>query len=179
MKLKKNKRPILKNPVAWLVAIAILGLAFVVLEKTHVIDFFKAPASDSQGPTVEQQKQEIDANAAKKKEAIENDPKTDSSSPSAPGPGPSIDLSARQEDNNTVTVFTKLYGYSDGSCELVVTNAGKTSTQTADAMYQPEFSSCAGFSVPVGPLGKGIWSIKLSVISSSATYDKTISLEVK
>jgi hypothetical protein len=177
MKLQKNNRPIYKNSVAWLIAIVIVLLVLVTLEKTNVIDFIKAPTGTTQGPTPKELEQEASVDAAKKKDFIENTPKTDQPTSTSVADA-SIEINARQEANNTVTVFTKLYGYSSGTCELVITNGTKITTQTANAMYQPEFSSCEGFSAPIDPLGKGAWTIKLSVTSAGTTKDKTISFEV-
>lgn len=154
-------------------------LVLFALEKSGVTNFINGPATE--GPTPAQKEQDTSASAAKKKALIEDtNSKADPySSSDGSEVNKRVEVSAAQEANNTVTVFTKLYGYSDGSCLLTVTNGTKTTTQTAAAMYQSEFSSCAGFSVPIGPLGKGTWSIKLSVTSADKTQDKSISFEVK
>ncbi len=129
------------------------------------------------GPTAEQKQQDAQVNADAKKQVI--DKAADSNAPSTTPPTTSIELTAKQESNNTVTVFTKLPGYSDGSCQLTTTNGASTNSQTANVIYQPEYSSCAGFSVPISALGKGTWTIKLSVTSNGTTESKTISFEVK
>lgn len=180
MKLPSKKRVIYKRPTTWLVIVCVIVAGFIILEKTHVIDFFNTPPTDSvQGPTPEQQQLEDKLNTEKKKDFIENTNQTGSPSETPPPSTTSLELSAKRETNNTVTVFTKLYGYSDGTCELTITNGGKTVSQRAEVIYQPEFASCAGFSVPIDPLGKGAWNIKLSVSSSGNTQEKTISFEVR
>ena len=160
--------------------VLVLFLIIFVLEKTNTIDIFKSsatPVSLSDGPTDEQRQQEAKAAANTKKQLIDsqkdgpgsNTPASDSTQSST------VDLSAKQESNNTVTVFTKLAGYSSGSCVLVLTNGSKSTTQTAAIIYQPEFSSCAGFSVPIDLLGKGDWSLTLTVTSNGTSESKTIS----
>jgi hypothetical protein len=166
-----------------LLALAVLALGLVVLEKTRVTNFIKlhpTPASTTEGPTPEQKQQEAAVNADKKQKLIDNEnsqtsTSTDNGSTST---NQTIDLSAKQESNNTVTVFTKLYNYSSGSCNLTVTNGGASNNQTAVVMYQPEYATCAGFSVPIGALGPGTWNINLKVDSNGASTTKSISFKV-
>jgi len=174
----KNKK--ILTIVGAAVTIALLG---TILELTNVINFYHRPQKTSpqtQGPTAEQKLEEAKLNADGKKELITQPAKGDdpNSLPSVP-PTTSIELTAQQEPNNTVTVFTKLSGYSDGSCELTSSNGSKTNTQSAKVIYQAEFSSCAGFSVPIDTIGKGTWSLKLAVTANGTTASKTISYEVK
>jgi cytoskeletal protein RodZ len=179
---RSSSRP--KKKLLWVlfVLLVITGV-FVVLEKTGVTNFIKLHhpiTNPTAGPTAEQKKEEDAANAESKKQVIDNDKAgTDTPTPSNVKATKSVDLSAQQATNNTVTVFTTLRGYSDGSCFLTVTNADKTSTQSAPVIYQREASSCAGFSVPIEPLGKGMWTLKLDVTSGGATNSKTIPYEVK
>lgn len=127
------------------------------------------------GPTPEQIKQQSDTDAAQKKQAVENPPSTQ------PSPAPTssnISLTAKQESNGSVTVTANLGHISNGTCKLDVTNGAKTTSQTADVIYQPEFSSCAGFSVPVSSEGSGMWTIKLTVTSNGTSASQTITSEV-
>ena len=77
-----------------------------------------------------------------------------------------------------VTVYTKLAHASSGTCSLRIRNGEHEQQQTAAIIYQPEFSSCAGFSVPVAPLGQGQWQIELTVTTDGATLTKTITHKV-
>jgi len=163
-------------------ALLVITGILVVLEKTGVTNFIKShptPSTVSSGVTPEEKQQADAANAETKKQAIDNakdlnDPATSSTSSSK-----SVDLSAQKASDNTVTVFTTLLGYSDGSCLLTVTNDDKTTTLSASVIYQREASSCAGFSVPSDPLGKGIWTLNLAVTSGGTTNSKKITYEVK
>lgn len=83
------------------------------------------------------------------------------------------------QDGSQVTVTTKLLGYSDGTCNLTATNGAKLATQTAAVMFQREYSTCAGFTVPVSQLGTGTWNITLSVTSGGSTQTKSTSIGVK
>ncbi|HSX24303.1 MAG TPA: hypothetical protein VLE74_04335 [Candidatus Saccharimonadales bacterium] len=166
----KNRKLLLS-----LSALAVIALLLVVLEKTHVINWFHSGSPlTPQSPTSQQKQQEAAANADSKKQVIESTPGTNNSTS-----GKSIELTAQQASNNTVTVFTSLPGYSDGTCDLIVSNAGKTTTQSAKVIYQQQASTCAGFSVPIDSVGKGTWNLKLSVTSNGITDSKTITYEVK
>ncbi len=54
---------------------------------------------------------------------------------------------------------------STGTCELILTNNGKTVSRTADIIANPSSSTCDGFRVPLGELGSGTWTINLKLTS--------------
>ena len=81
--------------------------------------------------------------------------------------------------NGAVTIKTKLVGYSDGTCTLTITNGEKSTIQTATVIFAPNFSTCAGFTVPISTIGSGIWNIHLSVASGGTTTSKTTTYEVQ
>ena len=178
-KNKAQKHSKKKMMLLILGAVLALLLVLFVLEKTNTIDIFKSSTnrvSSSDGPTEEQKKQEAQIAADTKKQFIDsqkdgpgsNTPAGDSTQSST------IDLSAKQESNNTVTIFTKLAGYSSGSCKLVLANGSKSKTQIADIIYQPEYSTCAGFSIPVSDLGVGDWNLQLSIQSNGQSAKKSL-----
>lgn len=68
-------------------------------------------------------------------------------------------------NDETVVVSTRLGTIPDGTCTLTVKNGEKQDVQTADVIYQPMYSTCAGFSVPVSKLGNGTWDLVLEVES--------------
>jgi hypothetical protein len=90
-----------------------------------------------------------------------------------------IIMASKQEDNGTLTIFTKLYGYSDGVCTLKVSNGSHTSSQTASIIFQSEYSTCAGFSVPIAENGTGTWTIDLIASSNGQSDTEQILVEVK
>lgn len=89
-----------------------------------------------------------------------------------------ITLEATQK-GSTVTITTKLTGYSDGECALDISSDGKSISKTAEIIYQPEFSTCAGFSVNTSELEKGTWNITLTVTSGSSSTHRELTLEVE
>lgn len=175
MKLPKKNRPLHKNPIAWLVLLLVPALTFAILEKTHVIDVIKTPTSPALTPEQEAEQKKTDR--AKKEEFIKETPEATPIAP--PQDSDAITLTAEQQ-GSTVSILTKLRDFSGGLCELSISNAGKTYTATAEVIYQPEFSSCAGFAIPVSKLGAGQWTIVLSATPTGGSkLTKTILTEVK
>jgi hypothetical protein len=163
-----------------LAALLILAALFFALEKLNVTNFIHKKsdtASQNQGPSAEEKAAENKVNADAKKDFIEGNSQNSTSNSSAQPQGSSIDLSAKQETNNTVTIFTKLYGVSSGTCTLTVTNNGSAQNYTADVIYAAEYSTCAGFSIPVK--NPGNWNIQLNLNSNGQTFTKSITYQVK
>lgn len=95
----------------------------------------------------------------------------------APTSSSGISLTFETSDN-TVIVHTALEGYSDGTCTLTITNGQHTYTNTAEVIFAPDYSICAGFTVPTEGLGNGMWQISLDVLSGNETTNKKINYEV-
>ncbi|PID99164.1 hypothetical protein CSA80_03555 [Candidatus Saccharibacteria bacterium] len=167
-----------------------LALVFVILEKTHVIDLVKDPdnSTNQTGPTKEEREQQTKTDAATKQRYLDDAYKPDTQNSNTPPDEPetnnqtaaSLDLSASQ-NGDSVTVLTKITGITDGKCTLRITNGSTTpANKEAAVIYQPEFSSCAGFSVPTSYAGTGTWSITVSVDPLSGSgVTETVTLEVK
>lgn len=162
------------------------ALVLTILEKTKTTDLIKMPVSleekqaredaetaaknnETQRKTDEQQKQEFLDNAIEE-QAIDSP---------APETAPLISEVKAKQENENVVVLTKLASVASGSCTLRITNGTTTHEQQAQVIYQPEFSSCAGFSVQKSALSSGIWNITLEATSGSVTSTKTIEFEVK
>ena len=109
------------------------------------------------------------ADSQNKKDFIENTNSKDGESQESDGTPPTdpsnIVISTSDESNGTLTVSVRLIGYSDGQCTLDVRNGNATDNQSAVVIFQPEYSTCAGFSVDKAKLGAGTWDIKLTVTS--------------
>lgn len=155
--------------------VALLGLVtLAVLEKAQVTDFIKTgPTTTDAGPTKEELQTQEKAEQDQKKDFIES-PDPVPVQPSAL----ELELTARQESDKSVTVLSKIRNAANGTCNLTITNGASSHTQSADIIYQPDFSSCAGFSIPQNKLGPGEWTIKLSV-TATETLEKVITLKVE
>ncbi|HEY1085844.1 MAG TPA: hypothetical protein VGE34_03925 [Candidatus Saccharimonadales bacterium] len=189
MKIRRSdnkKKKLLLVLLALLLTLAIGVVTYSYLEK---IWFFapsdsKAPTSQSDTPTTTapDSPQEENSNLKDKEDLATSE--KDKGSPVKNGSNPSkitavaITLNTRQETHDTVTVSTKLQGISSGNCALSITNNRRHHSETAQVLYQPEFSTCAGFSVNRDVLGAGSWNIKLVVTSNGKTYTKESTLNV-
>lgn len=180
---KKNKKNTKKLLIYAVGALLLLVCLLAILEKTGVTNFINNDSTDitkvEDGPTPEEKEADDAINAANKQKSADADQET--TPPVINNPDTTsnkVELSATQEGSTSVTVFTKLYDFSSGTCSLTVTNGGNSKTQTAAVFYQPEYSSCAGFSVPISGLGTGTWNINLKVDSNGTSSTKNISFKV-
>ena len=158
--------------VATIVAALVVCGSVFALDKIGVISILpkETVPNISKEPTPQEKKSEEKANQDTKESflntAKDNEEKSVEKSKPAPVPtdNSSIELSA-DKDGNNVTIIVKLkeQGYSQGKCSLTVAANGKKVAQNADIIYQPEYSTCAGFSIPVSSVGGGQWTISLSV----------------
>lgn len=174
-----NQRPLNKTSVKrlskWLmpllVLLVLIGAVYWILNRS-------SSNTSSRGGSAQAAEAEAEADA--KKQLIESGDNKGEQSGGQGGSSDSNDstmitgLSARQETNGTVTIFTKLDSETSGKCQLTVQNGAKTVTKSADIIYQPEFSTCAGFSLPISGIGYGNWTISLAAGGST----KQISYEV-
>ena len=79
-----------------------------------------------------------------------------------------------------MTTKLKEHGFSSGQCVLTITSSGQRSEQHAAIIYQPEYSTCAGFSMPARSLPKGTWHISLAVTPlGGKTLTKTLDKEIR
>jgi hypothetical protein len=175
MKISRTNSSQKKTVIIVAVVIALAALLATALELMHVTDFIKDSKNTTSGPTRAEERVQNEVNQNSKEDFIKSPEPTTS-----PVPEPvssDVELSAKQESNGDVTVLTKLQNISSGSCTITVTNGTANYTDSADIIYQPSFSSCAGFSIEKKELGAGDWMITLSV-NNNPTLSKTITTEV-
>ena len=176
--LKKPRKHFLKL----FAVIAFVLVACVALLTTNYR--FNHPgntATPVPGKLTTSQKQSVAQDELNAKKTVVENTKPATTSPNADSPPPqaqNIDLSAKRESNNSVTVFTKLTGVSNGTCSLSVQNGSSSYLNSADIIYQTEYSTCAGFSVPIEKLGSGTWNISLTVTSGGQSYSKIKTFKV-
>lgn len=176
MKLDRTNRPFFKKPLVLLVILALLVIViFIILEKTRVTNLVQTPGP--QAITPQQAAEQKKTDQAKKQDFIEQAAEPTPANP--PQDSDAITLTTKRE-GSSVTILTQLKGFSGGHCELSIINGAKTHTATAEIIYQPEFSSCAGFGVPVDRLGPGLWSITLKATPTGGdALSKSTTFEVK
>ena len=164
MKLpKKRSSP---HKVAFITLLAILLSVAAVATAMY---YLNAPPTVSQTSSKESQKEEKQQKAqsnSQKESFLDNEKNSETEAKPAevPDSSSSISLTAKQAGSVVVTTV-KLdgQGYSSGACELTTKYNGKINSQDAEIVYQPEYSTCSGFSTPVSVLGPGKWDITLTV----------------
>ncbi|HSX15558.1 MAG TPA: hypothetical protein VLF40_02100 [Candidatus Saccharimonadales bacterium] len=171
----RQKKVVKSRKKLWIVAgiVAVLVIAFGLVKISGILK------SDS--PAVKEQTY----NNNKKSAAIANggvpvtgDGKTPANTTYTPPTDNNGITITPRDSGDTVVIGTQLVGYSDGNCSLTVTNGAKTNTQTADVIYAPSYSICAGFTIAKSALGAGTWNISLAVTSGGNTTTKTATYEV-
>lgn len=190
MRIEKKKHHKTKIAVitTCLVLLAIVAGGIFWYNKTQ-----RSNTSDtdtSQPQTKEQRAAEAQQNASDKQEFLDQNKNTDqnsggSSTNNSPGSSPSnntspssISLSANYKDD-TLVVTTNLSTITSGTCNLILTNGSRVITKSAEVIYAPEHSTCAGFSISKQELSTGSWQIALNVHQNSKTIaSKTINYEI-
>ncbi len=118
------------------------------------------------GPTDAEQK-EVEANKTKDGGPIPNPV------PNTEPAGKSVTLSRADYDQTVekLIVQSQLYGTGWQECTLDAVSNEKKVTKKAEALYQPDFSTCLGFSIDRSELSSGEWIVTLSVTNSDGqTY---------
>lgn len=122
-------------------------------------------------------KEQAESDRTKKTTLIES--KDSNSNTSSPGNSKTkISLSSRQEGSNVI-LLTRLDGTGSGRCNLSVVNGTKSYSSNAEVIYQNEYSTCAGFTIPIESLGSGKWMVKLNLDSGGIINSQSLELEVK
>jgi cytoskeletal protein RodZ len=175
IKSTSNKK---KNQLiaAIVVAVALLtgGIVYALSS-----DIFKT-IPETKGPTQEQLDEQKNTEEDSKQEFIDStkDNELPGTNPSTPTSSDSITLTTAM-DQGTVTVNTKLMGFNSGTCELSITNGSQKVVKNADIIYQPEFSTCAGFSILKSELSTGSWNISLKVVEGGTVFSKSVTVLVE
>lgn len=163
----------------------ILLAVVAILEKTHIINLVGNANISGQKEEQEATKTAAENKAtyldqAYGKGAGIKQPTNNNPTPVAPSSLPiTVELNSYQE-NDTITVTTKIQNVSAGTCKLRITNGSREISQEAAIIYQPEFSSCAGFGIAKSSLGNGSWDITLTATPDAGdSVVKTVTLEVQ
>lgn len=190
MRLQSKNKKLLLIPVAIILIIAAY-FTYAALSRSvwpfarndKAVTDTQSTANDS--PTSEELDEQAKTDAKNKEDFLnsatdQEQTQSGQSSPNTDTTGDvKISISPYRQSNELVVVTTNLGPLPDGTCTLTVTNGTNKQEQTAEIIYQPDYSTCAGFSVPVSSLGRGTWDIRLSVNSRGTTYSTQESIVVK
>lgn len=181
MKSRLSQRKISLTILTSLLVLFLAAIILVVLEKTKTTDFIKLPKTVETDKTSQYAEEQSKAAAQAKQTFIDESVKTPSEEPS-PSPAAqqtNLTITANQ-DGNTITILTKIQGVASGECALKVQNGTASTSQKAQLIYQPEFSSCAGFSLQKSVLGVGKWDFTVTVTPTSGqAFSQSTSLGVQ
>lgn len=183
MKTQKTDKKFSKILVAGIAAAVVVsaGLVYWFAYGQNLVSDQNSDSS-SEGPTKEEREAEEKQAAEDKQKFLDNEVSGNGANEvTTPAvTNESLSLSASQTDT-VVTVLTKISGFSgEGTCTLSLTKSGEaTVTQTAEILYQPEFSSCAGFSVEKNQLTPGSWNITLTTTVNGNNFSKSIIYSVQ
>lgn len=170
----QNQSNLPKKLIVVAVILVVLVSTFLVLEATgvtHFISSFNGKASD--------QIKTDQTNSDNKQDFIKGQTNNTNTGTTKEPTAADISITTRSETNGSVTVLTQLQNYSDGICDLTITNNGATYKQTAAVLFQPSYSTCEGFNIPVNTVANGTWQITLDVTSKGKVNTKTISVEIQ
>lgn len=171
MKISSQKTSHKKRNI--LIAIAVLALiGGVASYAIYTGDQRQTDQNDTTGLSPVDRAKEADLNATKKEEFIEKEMQEKSSEPEKVTDN-DIFLGVEDQGENAV-ITTNLASVTAGTCKLVIKNGSQTYSETVDIIYAPEYSICAGFTVPKSKLGSGTWNIDLEVTSGTQILTKTI-----
>lgn len=170
MKILNKNNSVKRNVIIGLVVVILLVGVCFILDRLGVVKIF--PKTDplptlSELPS-DQEKETEASNGNFTKQELLDSTKDSSGSQDVTVPVPTtnenIELSANKEGREVIIIVKlKERGFSDGKCTLTVSANSKSISQSAIIIYQPEYSTCSGFSVPLSDLGGGTWNISVSI----------------
>lgn len=183
MKTQKKDKKFSKILVAGIIAAAFIsaGLIYWFVYGQHLASD-QSLDSSSQGPTQEEREAEEKQAAEDKQEFLDNEASGNGTGETTTPniTDESLSFSVSQSDAS-VTVITKITDFSGtGTCTISLSKPGETTvTQSAEILYQPEFSSCAGFSIDKAQLSPGAWNITLTTNVNGTDFSKSITYTVQ
>jgi cytoskeletal protein RodZ len=166
---RKNKRKLLIIGAISVVFILVVASAYFLFKDDFYNNTDTTQEASSEGPTKEELLTQAESDASKKKELVDTPTPTQTTNTNVSS---EIQLEVRQEADKSVTIISKLSNIGSGTCTLSITNGQRSVTKSAEVIYQPEYSTCAGFSIPLSELGGGLWNMKLSVSYSGKILTK-------
>lgn len=176
MKIQKNKKSP-KNKIFFItLAVAILAAgsigAYALLKP-----FDRTPSQSSSNNSTDDtkkpsKKEQAETDAQQKQEFLDNE-KEESKNPTSQTSPSELELTT-QIDGNNLVISSKITNASSGKCNITVTNGKTTVHDSADIIYTPSYSTCAGFSIDKNQFESGTVTITVTAITSESTITQTI-----
>lgn len=171
-KNKKSNKKFLLLVIAAGVILLVIGIGFFIKSKE---------SAKATKPTISEQSEEINLLPPTKEEiaAVDEAKINDGQTPSGgsvPAKGnppannaPVSIVSAKQDGSGNLIVITELAGSSWKNCSLTVVNTERTFTINVSAFYQPQSSSCSGYSINKSELASGATTLSLKATKIDGT----------
>lgn len=174
----KTKRHTKNNPLRILLiavsVIVVLGIgvgAYVSFMGSK--DTPEPPVTQQNTDATEQSIQDK-SNLRDKEEAQQNQTQSSESTTQA-----AIDDITATTNDAQVIVQTKLIGVDRGTCTLTVTSSSQKIKKEASIIYNPSYSTCAGFTIQKSELPAGTWTLTVDIDAPTSTVTKSLTLEVR
>ena len=174
-----TKKIVIFSLIALLIAGSGVVAAYYVYNSNSNSDKPSANQENSGNDSPEPNKNESNSDSTDKEEFLDNE-----SNPSNPNTTPSFnsDKVALEiaQTTTAVNISTKLTNFSGaGTCELKLIKSSSSIVESAEIIYQPEYSTCAGFSINKSRLSAGTWTVNLTVSSEGKSYSQSSEFTIK
>jgi hypothetical protein len=182
MQIQKNRRPKSTKIIATVGALVLLvgaGVFYFLSQRgdNHQPEQLADASTHatSTNSTKKPQKESSAADPAKQKQAfLDSNAAEDGSTISQTNSGNDIQMAISQSDGKVI-VSTNLGYVSQGTCRLTVGSV----THTASVMFQPDYSTCMGFSIDRSQLATGRNTFRLEVSYDDVVLTKTETADIK
>lgn len=175
-KYKKKKKNYLLPIIAGLV---LIGAILFVLEKKGITNLIKTKPKQVSSTGQPQETINYTPTSPDEQKQIDDNKTNPQKTPANQQPvAAEVSILSAVQNGNNVVVQTKLTGDGWKSCTLSLTQGANTITKTAEAFYQREFSSCAGFTVTTSELTNGVWIINLTALKTDGSIVKSPTVQV-
>lgn len=159
----------------FLIIIGAVAVYLLYYQPTKETQTVSTPQTDTVTPK-EDDRSHQDSN--NKQDFLDNQSNnnSDNTPPTNTGTPPTttaLSVSAKSTED-MVIITTNLSSTSSGTCKLTITGGPTSVTKSAQVIYSPEYSSCAGFSIAKSEVNASTWTIKLDVSSPAGVQTKTI-----
>lgn len=178
---KKNSKKTILVIIAIIVLAAISGTAtayFVHKSNSSTSTGTNSENSSDNNTSGESSNPGLDPGS--KEEFLDNESGNENSGATPPSFNSDNIIIESSQSNSSVTILAKMTGFTgSGTCTLKVTKGPATVSESAEIIYQPEYSTCAGFSIDKNRLSPGTWSLSLSVSVEGKAYSQTGEFKIK
>ena len=186
MKIKRNKQKLSQSSIALLVIVIILlatagfFATYAYINKSSIFGWspFGTKVIETKFNTEKPTDEQKMGGDQIKQDSIEKEATQDdnTNTPSSPI---KVTITANTVNGPTYQVRARIDDIlSEGACKITLSQNDKVLTKEASVQPTANFSTCAGFDIPVSELGNGSWNVKIIVTSTERTGDATTVINI-